>query len=180
MFRLLTSQFKGIKTSKKFTIMKDLSHSFPPIIGDNPTVLILGTLPSKVSLERQQYYGHPQNKFWRIIYALYGGSYEDSYEARVSFAKEYHIAVWDVCFTAVRPGSLDADISEEQPNRIEEFLVQYPSITTIVFNGKKAKQLFFKYFKEKESIKYLTLLSTSPANAAFSFEQKIEDWRQIV
>ncbi|MDA3853893.1 MAG: DNA-deoxyinosine glycosylase [Bacteroidales bacterium] len=159
--------------------MENISQSFLPIIGATPRVLILGTLPSKVSLERQQYYGHPQNKFWRIIYALFEGDYQEDYSKKVVFAKEQHIAVWDVCFTAIRPGSLDVDISEEQPNLIEELLEQHSSITTIAFNGKKAEQLFFKYFKKKKQISYLTLLSTSPANAAYSFEKKLENWCQI-
>lgn len=160
--------------------MSDISQSFSPILGDNPRVLVLGTLPSKVSLQRQQYYGHPQNKFWRIIYSLLDGDIQDDYVANVLFAKEHHIAIWDVCYSALRPGSLDADISMEQPNRIDELLQMHPSISLIGFNGKKAEQLFFKYFKRREGLRYVTLLSTSPANAAYSYEQKLEDWKEIM
>lgn len=160
--------------------MTDLAQSFLPILGDKPRVLVLGTLPSKVSLQKQEYYGHPQNKFWRVIYALFGEEVDGDYGANVAFAKVHQIAIWDVCYTAKRPGSLDADISMEQPNLIGELLEQYPSISVIAFNGKKAEQLFFKYFERKEHLRYVTLLSTSPANAAYSFEQKLEDWKRIM
>lgn len=160
--------------------MNNVSQSFPPIIGDTPRVLILGTLPSKVSLAKQQYYGHPQNKFWRIVYALFEEDYQEDYESKVIFAKEQHIAIWDVCYTALRPGSLDADISMEEPNCIGEFLNKNPSVSVIAFNGKKSEQLFFKYFKKREEINYLSLLSSSPANAAYSFVQKLENWKKII
>jgi len=159
--------------------MTDLSKSFAPILGNDPRVLILGTLPSKVSLEKQQYYGHPQNKFWPIIYRLFDGVMAEDYKERVKFAKTQHITIWDVCYAAVRPGSLDADISREKPNHIEELLEEYPSISLVAFNGKKAEQLYFKYFDRQVHLRYITLLSTSPANAAYSFEQKLEDWKQI-
>ena len=165
---------------QKHDTMENISQSFSPIIGDNPRVLILGTLPSKVSLERQQYYGHPQNKFWKIIYALFEEDYQEDYNRKVDFAREQHIAIWDVCHTAVRPGSLDAHISAEAPNRIDEILLKLPSLSLIAFNGKKAEQLFFKYFKKKEEISYVTLLSSSPANAVYSFVQKQEDWKKII
>lgn len=157
-----------------------ISQSFPPIIGDSPLVLVLGTLPSKVSLQKQQYYGHPQNKFWPIVYALFDGSIPDDYHAKVSFAKANGLAVWDVCHTAVRPGSLDADISEEQPNAINQLLAENPTITVIAFNGKKSEQLFFKYFDRRGDVLYVTLLSSSPANAAYSFDQKLDNWKSIL
>ena len=156
------------------------SSSFPPIIGDTPRVLVLGTLPSRVSLQRQQYYGHPQNKFWRILFALHNVEFMEEYSDKVDFAIAHHFAIWDVCHTAIRPGSLDADISQEQPNRIEALLEKHPSISTIAFNGKKAEQLYFKYFKKIEGLRYVSLLSTSPANAAYSLEQKINHWKSLV
>lgn len=159
--------------------MDKISSSFPPIIGEAPQVLILGTLPSKVSIAKQEYYGHPQNKFWPIIYALFEGEFQQNYSAKVAFAKQHHVAIWDVCYSAIRPGSLDADISDEAPNRIAELLKEYSNISVIGFNGKKAEQLFFKYFKPQGHLRYLTLLSSSPANAAYSFEEKIENWRKL-
>ena len=160
--------------------MEKVSQSFLPIIGASPRVLVLGTLPSRVSLEKQQYYGHLQNAFWRIIYALFEGVYQEDYKTKVEFAKEHYVAIWDVCYTAVRPGSLDVDICMEQPNCIGELLEKNPSVSVIAFNGKKSEQLFFKYFKKKEGINYVTLLSSSPANAAYSFVKKLENWKKII
>ncbi len=92
---------------------------------------------------------------------------------------ENNIAIWDVCYSAVRKGSLDSAIKEEIPNKIDELIVENPSISTIAFNGQKAAKLYAKYFPEFDNINYITLLSTSPANAKYSFEEKLKDWSQI-
>ena len=92
---------------------------------------------------------------------------------------ENNIAIWDICYTAIRKGSIDSTIKEESPNRINELIVLNPSISIIVFNGQKASKLYEKYFPKFENINYLTLLSTSPANAKYSFEEKLKDWSQI-
>ena len=94
-------------------------------------------------------------------------------------AIENHIAIWDVCYTAFRKGSLDSAIQKEIPNKIDELIKTNPSISTIVFNGQKAKKLYDKYFPTFEGINYITLLSTSPANARYSFDEKLKDWNQI-
>lgn len=139
----------------------------------------MGTLPSKKSLELQQYYGHPRNAFWRIIFTLFNDTFTSNYNDKKLLAIENNIAIWDVCFTAIRKGSLDSAIKDESPNRINELIEKYPSIGTIVFNGQKSAKLYEKYFPKFENINYLTLLSTSPANAKYSFEEKLKDWSQI-
>ncbi len=161
------------------TIMQDFSQSFPPILGDHPKVLILGTLPSKESLRKQQYYGHPRNSFWKIIYTLFNGNFSIDYSERIKFAKNCNIAVWDVCYSAFRVGSLDSEIKKERPNTIDLLLNKNSSIRLVAFNGQKAALLYDKYFDRIEGIAYVTLLSTSPANAAFSFEKKLENWKFI-
>ncbi len=92
---------------------------------------------------------------------------------------ENNIAIWDVCYSAVRKGSLDSAIKEEIPNKIDELIVENLSINTIAFNGQKAAKLYAKYFPKFDNINYITLLSTSPANAKYSFEEKLKDWSQI-
>jgi hypoxanthine-DNA glycosylase len=84
-----------------------------------------------------------------------------------------------VCYTAIRKGSIDSAIKEESPNRINELIAENPSINTIVFNGQKSAKLYDKYFPKFDNIKYITLLSTSPANAKYCFEEKLKDWSQI-
>ncbi len=155
------------------------TKSFLPIIGNNPKVLILGTLPSKKSLELQQYYGHSRNAFWKILFSLFGKEFSSNYNNRKSLVIENNIAIWDVCYTAIRKGSLDSAIREESPNKIDELILENPLISTITFNGQKAAKLYEKHFPKFDNINYITQLSTSPANAKFSFEEKLEDWSQI-
>jgi len=136
-------------------------------------------LPSKKSLELQQYYGHPRNTFWKILFTLFSKQFSLDYNHRKSLAIENSIAIWDVCYTAIRKGSLDSAIKEEKPNKIDELIVENPLISIMAFNGQKAAKLYEKYFPKLENINYIRLLSTSPANAKFSFEEKLKDWRQI-
>lgn len=159
--------------------MPTFSQSFQPVLGLEPRVLILGTLPGKESLRKQEYYGNPRNHFWKIIYTLFDAPLEEEYGAKIAFAKENKIALWDVCHRAVRASSLDSDIKEEQANEIGELLDKNPTIKTVAFNGQKAEKLFDKYFDRREEIKYLSLLSSSPANASYSYEKKLAQWRQL-
>lgn len=160
--------------------MNDYSLSFSPVIGDAPRVLVLGTLPGKESLRRQQYYGHPRNAFWRIMFDLLGENTKDNYDDKLDFIKANNIALWDVCYSAYRPGSLDSHIKMEVANSIDELLKTHSSLKVIAFNGKKASDLFDKHFERRSDVQYYTLLSTSPANAAYSYEQKRENWSQII
>ena len=90
-----------------------------------------------------------------------------------------NIVIWDVCHTAKRKGSLDSAIKNEVPNKINELIELNPSIRTIAFNGQKASKLYSKYLPKFDNINYTTLLSTSPANAKYSFEEKLKDWSKI-
>lgn len=139
----------------------------------------MGTLPSKLSIKLQQYYGHLCNSFWKILFTLFNDTFSSNYDNKKSLAIENNIAIWDVCYTAIRKGSLDSAIKEESPNKIDELIALNPSISTIAFNGQKAAKLYEKYFKKYDDINYITLLSTSPANAKYSFEEKLKDWSQI-
>jgi hypoxanthine-DNA glycosylase len=154
-------------------------QSFDPIIGESPKVLILGTMPGKESLRLQQYYGHPRNAFWKILHSIFEVPLNEEYQARKEFAKKHRIAIWDVCKFADRKSSLDSDIKNEVPNEIESLINKNPSIQRIGFNGQKAASLYDKYVKRFENIEYVTLLSTSPANARFTFEEKKNDWKKL-
>ena len=153
--------------------------SFPPIIGKNPRILILGTLPSIQSIRLQQYYGNPQNTFWKILFTLFDETYSSDYNNKKSLAVDNNIAVWDVCHTANRKGSLDSAIQNEIPNKIDALIGENISISTIAFNGQKAAKLYDKHFPKFDNIDYTTFLSTSPANARFSIKDKLENWQQI-
>ncbi|UBM61554.1 DNA-deoxyinosine glycosylase [Candidatus Sulfidibacterium hydrothermale] len=155
-------------------------ESFKPIVGKNPKVLILGTMPGKDSLRLNEYYANSRNVFWKIIYELHNSEIQYDYESKTEFLKQNGISIWDVCHKANRESSLDSDIKNEVPNELNDFLKANPSIKIIAFNGQKAEKLYDKYFERFDGINYMTLLSTSPANASYSFQEKIDNWNKII
>lgn len=158
-----------------------LDHGFAPIIGEAPRVLVLGTMPSQQSLAKQQYYGHPQNRFWWIISELIGFDAE-LYQDKVTQAKARGLAIWDVCGSCHRPGSLDSAIAPDsvQANPLKQLIASYPSLQCIAFNGQAAYKLFQKHISREPLLPELVLPSTSPAYAAMKPEQKLEQWRALV
>ncbi|MCK5124794.1 MAG: DNA-deoxyinosine glycosylase [candidate division Zixibacteria bacterium] len=162
------------------SIEEKYSESFSPIVGDKPYVLILGTIPGNDSIRLKQYYANPRNLFWEIIHSLFNRHIANEYEKNTEFLKTKNIAIWDVCLKGKRESSLDSDISDEFPNDLQTFIHNYPSIKLIAFNGQKAEKLYNKYFKPFKDVEYFTLLSTSPANASYSYNEKFADWKRIL
>jgi hypoxanthine-DNA glycosylase len=156
-------------------------HSFPPIIDDNSRVLILGSMPGEVSLQKQQYYAHPQNRFWTFVYGIFAAQPDNDYPAKKAFLLSHHIALWDVVESCQRSGSLDSKIINPTNNDFNRLLIQYPAIKTILFNGRKAAQLFSKYAYEiqKPEIQLIILPSSSPANASINQKEKLAAWLKI-
>ena len=162
-------------------------HYFQPIVGEAPKVLILGSMPSVKSLEEHQYYGHPRNQFWPIMFELLGSDMEhvsdgNVYFQKVELIKSNSIAIWDVLASCERKGSLDSDIKDEIPNKIIDFLERYKSIEVIVFNGGKAEASFKKYFKElykSDVYHFLKMPSTSPAYT-LSAKEKVNSWKLLL
>jgi hypoxanthine-DNA glycosylase len=160
---------------------------FPPIADAHVRVLILGSLPGQVSLQRQQYYALPQNAFWKIMGRLFGAGPELLYEERVQRLVQNGIALWDVCAAAQRPGSLDASIvhSSVVPNDLASFIESHPGVGLIWFNGGKAAELYRRLVlpglpATVPAIRYETLPSTSPAHAAMPFEEKLMRWAAVL
>jgi hypoxanthine-DNA glycosylase len=151
-------------------------HSFPPVVGAEPRVLVLGTLPGEESLRRQQYYAHPRNLFWPILFALFDGRLERNYAARLAFAVAHRVALWDVCASGERAASADATIRREEPNAIEALLDAHPSIAAVAFNGSGARRLYDRHFRRRPPLVYLALPSTSPAYAGLDFAAKLARW----
>ncbi|WP_299670199.1 DNA-deoxyinosine glycosylase [uncultured Polaribacter sp.] len=154
--------------------------SFDPILPQNPKVFIIGTMPGKQSLRKQQYYANNRNSFWKIIYELTDEVFSENYAERIDMLTRNHIGLWDICQFGNRKTSLDSDIKNEVPNPINEIIEMYSSVKQIIFNGKKAEKLYFKYFSEIEGVVYETVLSTSPANARFSFREKLNNWKTAI
>lgn len=157
-----------------------IKQSFQPIISKEPEILILGSLPGDLSLEMNQYYGHPRNRFWKILFTIYHETYSEDYTERIKLIENHHLVLWDIAHSAIRKGSMDVDIKDVIPNKIDELLEKYPSVTQIIFNGKKSEQLFKKYFQPKSQIIYTSLPSSSPANAQFSLERLVEIWQKSI
>lgn len=155
-------------------------HSFAPIEPPHPEILILGTMPSVRSLLEQQYYGHPQNRFWPLLFALWDRPAPAEYEKRTAFLREKGIALWDVLASCEREGSLDAAIREPVPNQVEEFLSRYPGIHTIFLNGQKAGAFYRRLIEPKlaRRVESIVLPSSSPARA-MPFEKKLAAWRIV-
>jgi len=159
-------------------------HGFPPIENPNASILILGSAPSEVSLNKNEYYAHPRNAFWKIMGELVGALPALPYDTRIRILKSSNIALWDVLASCSRSGSLDADIVADTiaPNDFSTFFVNHPHITHVFFNGAKAEQCFQKYVLPTlniEHLHYQRLPSTSPAHAAIRYEQKLEAWKVI-
>jgi TDG/mug DNA glycosylase family protein len=120
-------------------------HAFPPILGSDPRVLILGSMPSVESLKRGQYYGHPRNHFWPLMYRIFdAGEPPESYERRVAFLERRGVAVWDVISDCIREGSLDQSIEEAAYRDIGALLAAHPGIRLVAANGRRAHDGFRK------------------------------------
>ena len=154
-------------------------YSFSPISHPNARVLILGTMPSEQSLAANQYYGHPRNAFWKIIFRVWETPFSMDYEQRKNILLKNHIALWDVLEACVREGSLDSAIEEEVANDFDSFLKAHPNITHIYFNGQKAATFFKKHVAFIGTYQLVTLPSTSPAHAGMSFEKKLLEWEIV-
>lgn len=159
--------------------------SFPPLSDPHCRVLVLGTMPGRESLRRQQYYAHPRNAFWPILAAFVGLAPEAGYAARTQAILRAGIAVWDVLATCDRPGSLDRDIdpATARPNDFRGFFRAHPGITTVCCNGAAAEQLFRRHVlaaTASPSFSVVRLPSTSPANAGQPAAARQRAWHQAL
>ncbi|GIO21564.1 DNA-deoxyinosine glycosylase [Oceanobacillus sp. J11TS1] len=163
--------------------MMDKIQSFAPVIGSNPKVLIVGSMPSVKSLDEQEYYGNPRNHFWPIMYTILKGNPAVTYSEKISFIKKHQIALWDTIGRCYRKGSLDMHIEAEEPNDIPGLLKAHPTIRLVACNGTKSYQMFEKFILPKldQEIGVMKLPSTSPIPGRYNktFEEKIEAWRVI-
>ena len=157
--------------------------SFLPSINNKSKILILGSMPGVKSLECQQYYAHPQNRFWKLMGLLCEDNnlYQLEYKDRLAKLLDNKIALWDVIGSCDRKGSMDSDIQNETPNNFKLLLKEYKNIEKICFNGNKAYLSFKKYFPEiLSSYDCQKLPSTSPANARFNLEKLYQGWNKVL
>lgn len=140
-------------------------------------------MPGIASLQMQQYYAHPQNRFWPLMVQLLekSGTVPAAYDARLALLLRHHVALWDAIGSCAREGSLDTAIRNVSANDFTVFLQEYPKIHTICCNGAKSAQTFKRYNKallEREDLHIFALPSTSPANARWHMDMLLEEWKK--
>lgn len=155
-----------------------VSHTFQPVFDGDSRILILGTFPSVKSRENNFYYGHPQNRFWRVLAELTDSPVPQNIEEKKSFLLKQHIAIWDVIARCDIIGSSDSSIKNVVPADIPILLEQAP-IRSIYGNGGKACELYRRYAYPQTKREIIKLPSSSPANAAWRMERLVEAWSVI-
>ena len=166
----------NVKISEDFFVY--ITHPIPPFWDSDSRVLILGSFPSVKSREYGFFYGHKQNRFWRVTAAVFSDAVPESIAEKKAFLKRNHIALWDVIAACEITGSADASIRNASANDIRPILCG-ADIHRIFVNGKTAAEFYEKYILPTVGRDATTLPSTSPANAAWSLERLTEAWRII-
>lgn len=162
------------------------SRGFRVISRPDARILVLGTLPGVRSLACGEYYAHPQNRFWMIVGEVLGFDPLEPYRSRISRLLDHRISLWDVCAAAQRPGSLDASIRTATvlPNDFSVFFAGHPEIVRVCFNGQQAAKLFQRLVRDSLPpdlrCEWVTLPSTSPANASVSLPEKRRAWAEAL
>lgn len=150
-------------------------HPFPPLFDADSEILILGSLPSVKSREQMFFYGHPQNRFWKVIAAVTGEEVPLTIEDKKRLLLRNHIALWDTIYSCDIIGSSDSSIRNVVPTNLLP-IVQQSHITRVFCNGSTSGKYYKKYQQEILEMEAVTLPSTSPANAAYSLSKLIDLW----
>ena len=155
-----------------------MKHPIPPFFDNNSKILILGSFPSVKSREQMFFYGHPQNRFWKVVAAVFEQETPQSIAQKKEFLKQNNIAVWDVIGACEIQGSADSTIKDVVPNDLSQIL-DTADIKMIFVNGKTAEKYYNKHTKDMIGHEAVCLPSTSPANAAWTLEKLIDAWKAI-
>ncbi len=152
-------------------------HPIPPFFDKDSTILILGSFPSVRSREQMFFYGHPQNRFWKVIAGVFDDDVPESISDKKDFLTKHHIALWDVIGECDIKGSSDASIENVVANDLS-LIMNMANIQGIFVNGKTAEKYYKRYTENAVGQKAVCLPSTSPANAAWNLERLISDWKR--
>ena len=155
-----------------------LTHPIPPVFDEHSRVLILGSFPSVKSREAQFFYGHPQNRFWRVLSALLGEEAGETTAQKTAFLLRHHLALWDVIAACEIEGSADSTIKNAVPTDLSVIL-RKGQIARVFTNGKTADRLYRQYQLPQTGLEAVCLPSTSPANAQWSVARLCEVWRAV-
>ena len=152
-----------------------LVHPFPALYSPQSEILILGSFPSVKSREQQFFYGHPQNRFWRMLACVYGEEVPATIEEKAALILRHRLALWDSVHACTITGSSDASMRDVEPNDISGLLRAAP-IRTILLNGAMPARVYHRFIEPTTGIPGITCPSTSPANAAFSLADLAAAW----
>ncbi|MBR3366646.1 MAG: DNA-deoxyinosine glycosylase [Lachnospiraceae bacterium] len=153
-------------------------HPIPPVYDAESEVLILGSFPSVKSRETGFFYGHPQNRYWKVLAAVFGEEVPGTIPEKRAFLLRNHIAAWDVIQSCEITGSSDASIRDVVPNDLSQIL-RTAQIRQIFVNGRTAEKMYRRYTEPVTGRACVCLPSTSPANAAWSLDRLIEAWKIV-
>ena len=159
-------------------MMQRLTHPFGPLYNDSSKVLILGSFPSVKSREQNFFYGHPQNRFWRVIASVFDQPVPQSIEEKKQLILSSGLALWDSIASCEITGSSDSSIRNAQPNDLS-IILNNCNIERIYCNGRKSYELYQKYIRPQTGRDAVCLPSTSPANAQWTLEKLIREWSVI-
>ena len=157
---------------------QSIVHPIPPLFDENSRTLILGSFPSVKSREQSFFYGHPQNRFWKLIATLFDEEIPQSIDEKKQLILKHNLALWDVIHSCTITGSSDSSIKDVVPNDLSVIL-QNSRVDRIFANGALSNKMYMKYIFPQTGIEAVKLASTSPANAAFSLERLAEIWKII-
>ena len=155
------------------------SHEFPPVFDENSEILILGSFPSVKSRQESFFYANHQNRFWKLMAQLLNESTPKDTKDKIVMLKKHKIALWDVIESCDIVGSSDSSISNVVPVDISQILSR-ANIIKVYANGGKAFELYNKYLYPKTKLDITKLPSTSPANAGYSFDKLLSEWKKIL
>ncbi len=153
-------------------------HPIPPLYSKNSEILILGSFPSVKSRENEFFYAHPQNRFWKVLSAVFNSPLPQNTDEKKELVLKNKLALFDVIKQCEIKGSGDSTIKNVIPNDLKP-IIESSNIKHIFLNGKTAEKYYKKYLAPIIDIEFTTLPSTSPANAAYSLDRLIEEWKSI-
>ena len=156
-----------------------VNHELEPIFDENSEILILGSIPSVRSREIGFYYGHSQNRFWRVLSDIFNEKMPETIKDKKFFLKKHHIALWDVLKECEIIGSSDSTIKNPVPNDIN-YLLRKTAVKTIFVTGRTAEKFYNKFCVSKTNIPCIYLPSTSPANAGVKYEKLLNSYKIIL
>lgn len=156
-----------------------IKHPIPPLFDENSKILILGSFPSVKSRECGFFYGHPQNRFWKVMAFIFNEEVPNTIEEKRSMLLKNHVALWDVIASCDITGSSDSSIKNVVPNDVKS-IINSSKVQKIYVNGKKAKSLYDKFLEKELGMSAVCLPSTSPANASWNLERLQNEWKRLL